>query len=106
MIKITVFMARNKVNGFSVKGHSHTAPHGEDIVCAGISSLAQTALLGLTEHLKRQTDYKVQSGDLSVKLLSAPDELSEAILRTTLLGMSAIAEEYPKVVQIKMIHEG
>lgn len=30
-----------------VKGHSGYAPHGQDIVCAAVSAILQTAVLGL-----------------------------------------------------------
>ena len=83
-----------------------TAPRGEDIVCAGISSLAQGALLGLLKHLTRQVDYVVKPGYLTATLKETPDELTEAILRTMVLGFGAIVDAYPTAAQMTMIHEG
>ena len=37
--------------GFIIKGHAGFADHGEDIVCAGASAIAQSALLGLQDLL-------------------------------------------------------
>jgi uncharacterized protein len=101
MIKIEIFRTLvGKVSGYAVKGHSDTAEYGQDIVCAGISSLAQTALLGIGKHLHREVDYKVASGDLRVKLKSEPDDLTEAILETMILGFVEIEKINPKSVRI------
>ena len=101
MIKVEVFKETDgKISGFSVTGHSGTAARGEDIVCAGVSALAQTALLGIGKHLHRETDYEVASGKLSMKLKGAPDDLTEAVLQSMLLGLREIEKLTPKAVRI------
>ena len=89
------------MTGFSVKGHSGTAERGADIVCAGVSSLAQTALLGLMKHLKVEVMYRVTGGDMKVSLKDAPTELTEAVLQTMRLGLGEIAGQYPQAVKIR-----
>lgn len=87
-----------------VSGHSGTAAKGSDIVCAGISVLAQSAIVGLSEHLHREIDYSIDpSGDLRVKLIGDPDELTEAIFETVYLGFAGVAEASPGAVRIKEI---
>ena len=102
MIHIDVFrLADGKISGMRVHGHSGTAARGQDIVCAGISALAQTALLGIGEHLHRPLDYDVRpSGDLRMKLKSAPDDLTQAILETAQLGFAAIQRANPDAVRM------
>jgi len=101
MIRIRIFRTTDgEISGMSVAGHSGTAAHGSDIVCAGISSLAQTALLGIGRHLLREVDYEVASGDLRMKLKGEPDDLTEAILETMLLGFAEIAKTNPEAVRI------
>ena len=101
MVRIRIFSDQDgKITGYSVTGHSGTAERGRDIVCAGISSLAQAALLGIGEHLHREVDYKVTSGELTMRLKGAPDELTEAILRTMLMGLREIEKLSPKAVRI------
>ncbi|MFC2468776.1 MAG: ribosomal-processing cysteine protease Prp [Negativicutes bacterium] len=82
MIRIDVFrLSDGKISGFRVHGHSGTAARGQDIVCAGISALAQAALLGIGEHLHRPLDFSVRpSGDLRMKLRGEPDAPGEASL--------------------------
>jgi uncharacterized protein len=103
MIQIDVFrIADGKISGYQVHGHSGTAPRGRDIVCAGISALAQTALLGIGEHLHRPVDFQIKpSGDLRMKLRGEPDDLTQAILETMRLGFVEIARANPNAVHLK-----
>lgn len=101
MIEIRVLsQADGKVSGFTVTGHSGTAERGQDIVCAGVSALTQTALLGMMEYLHREVDYDIASGKLSVRLKGVPDDLTEAILQSMLLGLAEIQKLSPEAVRI------
>ena len=101
MIEIRIFsQADGKISGFSDTGHSGTAERGQDIVCAGVSSLTQTALLGIMEYLHREVDYDIASGKLTVRLQSAPDDLTEAIMQSMLLGLMEIQKLSPEAVRI------
>lgn len=100
---IKVKLVRNPaglMTAFSVTGHAHTAPRGQDIVCAGVSALTQTAFLGLSQHLERQVSFVMKSGELALEI-AEPDELTSAILETMVLGLQEIAQNYPTSVQIK-----
>ena len=105
MIQIDVFRTTDgKISEYRVHGHSGTEERGSDIVCAGISALAQTALLGLGEHLHRDMEYSVDpSGDLHMKLRGEPDDLTQAILETMHLGFAEIEKASPSAVRI-MVH--
>ena len=107
MIEIDIYEERDgRISAFSVHGHSGTAPKGRDIVCAGVSALAQTALLGLGRHLHRDIDFHIDpSGDLRMKLREAPDDFTEAILRTMRLGIAEIEKAYPDAVRVRIMRE-
>lgn len=101
MIKIKTFRnSGNMLLGFVSTGHANAAPHGKDIICAAVSILAQTAVYGLERHLKREISLDIAEGKLSLELTGKPDELTNAVLETALLGFKAIAEQYPKRVRI------
>lgn len=92
-----------------ISGHANYDEYGKDIVCAGVSALAETAVLGL-EHvacIKPQV-YKKQ-GYFMLKL---PDnmqskELKKAaiILETIFLGLKDISKSYPSNIRTEIIEE-
>lgn len=102
MIRIQIFRQSNgKIFGYHVKGHSQTAEHGRDILCAGVSALTQTILLGLSEQLHRKDlEYKISSGDLFVKLNGEPNQDTQNLFETMRLGLIEIEKINPKAVHI------
>lgn len=96
MVKIIVYRNNESIEGFSVYGHANKAPHGHDIVCAGISALTQACVLGLQNYLQRKIDLHIASGDLEMALVDKPDSLTDAILETMCIGLNEICRLYPE----------
>lgn len=104
MIKISVMRQDDdKIIGLSVEGHAGAGAYGQDIVCAGVSALAQSVILGLAKHLHRDIDYDVKPGYLSVVLKGEADDLTEAIFSVAVLGFSEIVKYNPKNVSLSNI---
>ena len=61
MIKITASRNNGKITSLTVKGHANSAPHGEDLVCAAVSSI----LVGGCNALKEPNCFaiKLNEGD-------------------------------------------
>lgn len=91
---------RGRINAFTVAGHANTAPYGRDIVCAAVSALSQAAVLGLERHLGRRVKLAVRPGFLSCRLVEEPDDRTEAILATMLIGLREVARQDRKHVQV------
>lgn len=89
-----------RVSGFSIKGHSGTADYGHDLVCASVSALAQTAIVGVEEYLHREVKYERASGKLNMTLKDTPDDLTETIFQTMLLGFQKIKNGNPEAIEI------
>jgi uncharacterized protein YsxB (DUF464 family) len=90
-------------SGFKAHGHSGFAPAGKDIVCAAVSILAQTAVLGLCHYLGKNVDVEVKEGFLNCHvcpITSKEIEQAEIILQTMYLGLTAVKENYGKYVEI------
>ena len=104
MTTITVFYRGNRIAGFNAKGHSGYADAGEDIVCAAVSALTQTAYLGLEKYLESPTEVYQKDGELRVNLpegLSSEEEdRAELILGTMLLGLRSVEENYSDYLKI------
>lgn len=64
--------------------------------------MSQSAYLALVEHLKRRVQFEQASGDLKVRLTDAPDELTEAVFQTMLLGLYEIEKLRPDALQVRI----
>lgn len=101
MIKIKIERDnRQAVAGFSAEGHANTAPHGQDIVCAGVSALIQASVFGLERYLKREITLRQTETGFAVRLAGVPDDQTQAILETMILGLTEIAKLNPQNVRI------
>lgn len=99
MTEIVFFLdGQEQIQGFEVSGHTGFADRGEDIVCAGISILAQTAVIGLNRFLSKEPEVEIKDGYLRCRLPAglAEAEMAKAqvILETTWLGFEATKESY------------
>ena len=104
---ITIKIKRNnqkEIVSYYVTGHAQTAPHGEDLVCAAVSVLAQTTILGLYQVLEQQPEYKIADGDLRCKMENSLTETQRReatiLLETMLVGLKNIQQQYPKIIAI------
>ncbi|MGE5676141.1 MAG: ribosomal-processing cysteine protease Prp [Mycobacterium leprae] len=105
MIKVQV--RRNPdgvIAGLQVTGHAGFADPGQDIVCAGVSSLVVTALIGLKQVAKHPHEGSATMGRMYCKLQpgGSPETAAKAqvILETTLLGLQDIAKDYPQFIRV------
>lgn len=94
-----VYGKTGAVCGFDISGHAGYNDAGSDIVCAAISALSQTTLLGLLKYTPDDTTYTVdeESGSLTVRV-SKGSVITEALLETLTLGLKEIARQYPTYV--------
>ncbi|AGB41883.1 putative ribosomal protein [Halobacteroides halobius DSM 5150] len=105
---ITVKIERNKDNNiiaFWAQGHAEYAPYGEDIICAAISAILQTAVFGLQEYLELKPDVSTDDGWLNCRLQSklACDQEVKAILETMLVGLKETAKAYSDYIKIEEV---
>lgn len=99
MIKAVFFLSGEDVTGFTVKGHANQAQHGQDIVCAAVSSAVYMAANTVTEICKADADIEVDDGHFTFKL-KKPDENKESInvLKGLKLHIEALQEQYPSYI--------
>jgi uncharacterized protein YsxB (DUF464 family) len=111
MTKVEFYMTEegNGWLGFRAQGHSDYATHGEDIVCAAVSVLTQTAILGLEKVLA--IDCLVQADERDGTMLCLlPDQLSneewkqaQLVLDVLHVGLLATEKEHGKHVRVKEV---
>lgn len=110
MVQVVFTKAHQHFVGFKVSGHAYSDEPGKDLVCAAVSTLAQTlvnAVVKIGALDEESVHCVVKSGLLEIKL--KPKEISDAIdivFETILIGIEGIQDTYPRYVKhrIKEVH--
>lgn len=103
---VSIGIQRNRdgqVIGCHMSGHAGYDDHGFDIVCAAVSALSATAMLGLTQIAKQEGDYTNSEGQCDMVLSGTINQSGQDILGTMILGLKEISRQYPEFVQIHEI---
>ena len=101
MIKIRIINNEfNDIIGLEIKGHSSNIDKEKEIVCASISALSMTSLLGLINYLNINCSYEIQDGYLYFKIKNYDniDTITksniQSVLNVILLGIKNISINY------------
>ena len=102
MIKIEATRNNGKIISLTVKGHANSAPKGEDLVCAAVS----TVLVGGCNALKEPNCFaiKLNEGDASVVEISHANEHDYEVLEVMLVQFKSVEETSSKF--LKVIEKG
>lgn len=104
MTKIEVFKKNGKIVRYRSSGHAEYANHGEDIVCAAISTNLQFPLAGLTEILDLIPKFEIDDGFLEVDLRGldyrGKDCEINVLLESMALMIRELQKEYPKYIKL------
>ena len=100
MVRVTVLRERGTPVGFELTGHADQGAYGEDIVCAGISAITETALLGITDVLKLDAAWSREEGHMRCELSreTAGEDIEKAaiVFNTMIAGLTSLQRAYPK----------
>jgi len=105
----SIFIKKNangEITDFTADGHAEYGVEGEDIVCAAVSSIIQTAALGII--MKAGVQAKLTRDDKKGYFkLELPNGVTAAqrhdcnvILDTMVLGLGDLAENYSDFIEL------
>lgn len=100
---VSIRIDRNEIGQFvacHISGHAGYDDHGYDIVCAAVSVLSCTAILGLQDIAKQEGSYSNASGRCDMVLQGTITQSGQDILETMVLGLRQVALQYPEFVKI------
>ena len=83
-----------------VEGHAGYAPHGQDIVCAGVSALVVTLERSLSELTKDDIKCDIQPGRAVIEYRQL-SKAARLLVSAFFIGINGIAESYPGNVEVK-----
>lgn len=86
-------------DGITVKGHANYAVSGSDIVCAGVTALAQTLIKSIKDLTDDKIEYEISPGRVDIKYGNL-SEKSKTLVDSFFIGICMIAEEFPECVRI------
>ncbi|HPT82602.1 MAG TPA: ribosomal-processing cysteine protease Prp [Limnochordia bacterium] len=109
MIRVEFLKSTQGWHGFRARGHAGFADPGEDIVCAAVSALTQTAVLGLTKvvGIACQVEVEEKTGTLDCLLPPGLDsgewQQAQLVLEVLYAGLKATEREYKQFVRVKEV---
>lgn len=99
MIKVNIFYKNNKINEINVSGHANYALKGNDIVCAGVSSICY-ACINSFDKIDEKC-IKIDDGYLDINLDKVEiNDHDSTIIEVMINGLKMISEQYHSKVKI------
>ena len=108
MTNVTIEKKGNSIIKIVCDGHTDYGVEGEDIVCAALSSIVQTAVLGVLMVAGVNLDLE-RNEDRGYLSFEVPNDISQTqrhdvsvILNTMLCGISDLREGYSDFVELEV----
>jgi len=108
MTNITITRIKKNITSVVCDGHTNYSVQGEDVVCAALSSIVQTALLGLMQVCGINVEYNRDNnkGFLSFVLCELTDTQrhnANIVLDTMLCGLLDLYDSYSDFVEVQIV---
>ncbi|MFI3284428.1 MAG: ribosomal-processing cysteine protease Prp [Erysipelotrichaceae bacterium] len=100
MIHINIHQLENSITKIQVKGHANYAQHGEDLVCAGVSSI-MIGLLNALDEYKKDVDMSVNEGFIEILVNDIKDKDLQLMLQVALIQLKTMEESYSNYIGIE-----
>lgn len=91
------------IAGFKIRGHAGFDEPGRDIVCAGVTAVAETAVLGVQQIAQHPCRVRRRSGYLECTLEGGSEsarERARTILETMVIGLKDIEKDYGTFIRV------
>ena len=106
MIKVDVTKADKHYHKLKLSGHAYSDEPGRDLVCAAVSTLAQTVANAIEQIGKvpeESLGLKIKEGYLSLSIEQAyRSETTDIIFETFIVGIEGIEGTYPEYVRLRI----
>ena len=108
MTKVTIEKRKGSIVKVTCDGHTNYGEKGEDIVCAALSSIVQTAVLGLFKVAEVNVEMQ-RNDDAGYLMFALPKTITEEeqkkadiITNTMLLGISDLNEGFSDFIELEV----
>ena len=104
MTRCEFFTEGDRINGFSISGHSGYAEAGSDIVCAAISAVVTMAEATINEVCGAKAKVRVKDEQARITLtlpVSCDEEDTvQAVLAGMMLTLCSLRDDYPDYLEV------
>ena len=104
MTRCEFSIENERINGFSVSGHSGYAEAGSDIVCAAVSAAVAMAECTINDvcGAKAKVRVKDEQARITLTLPTSCDEEEtvQAVLSGLMLTLISLREDYPDYIEV------
>ncbi len=108
MIQVKLFYQDKILNGIECSGHSGSASKGQDIICAAVSALMHSLILGLDDVARVKSAKYFIDDKVPIMRITWPVNESENLSLLTLTiaeSLKQIARQNPEFVKVKFNSE-
>jgi uncharacterized protein YsxB (DUF464 family) len=105
--QVTLFWGKSGLVGLESRGHAGQGVKGEDIVCAAISALVQTLLIGLRDVAGVWEAECEMDGTVPLVRARWPEAKApelDLLTRSIVLSLREVASRYAQFVSISEVH--
>ena len=104
MTRCEFFTEDERINGFSISGHSGYAEEGSDIVCAAVSAAVAMAECTINDvcgaKAKVRDDERIPRTSLMLPAVCDEEDTVQAVLAGLMLYLCALRDEYPDYIEV------
>ena len=104
MTRCEFFVENDRINGFSVSGHSGYAEAGADIVCAAISAVVTMAEATINEVCGAKAKVRVKDDQARITLMLPAscdeEDTVQAVLSGMMLTLISMRDDYPDYIEV------
>lgn len=98
MIKVKLLVNADRIIGVRASGHSNLDKSGNDILCAAVSTLIQTAYLAIVD-IYGDIPYKERDGYFEFNVPDGHD--ADVIIRAMQVGLQDLASGFPQNLNLE-----
>ena len=99
MIKVKFYKRDVNLIGFEANGHSMSAPHGEDLICAFVSSACLMTANTITDVIHLEATAEADDGYLKLMIKSSANSAQD-ILNGLKLHLTELQKDYPDNINV------
>jgi len=102
MIQVAIIRKQQRYQMMKVTGHAHSAPYGEDLVCAAVSAVMTGGINALN---LKAVKVKNIEGLSEIQITNLQNLENQSVLHVISTQLQTIANDYPKYIRIQTKEE-